>query len=163
MNETIVFDLSTEGLDPLKHRIIGITTKTQVEEEIFTDREESKILQEFWNYLKANNFKKIIGFNSQQFDIPFLILRSMKHRIPMHPLNSIDLRKILTIKTGKKDGTLQELASFIGMTFEENGYHKMHMSLLWEAKHLKNLREYLLRDVKITWQLYKHIQEAGLI
>ena len=63
-----VFDLSTEGLEPLKHRIIGVTTKTETEEQIFTDRDEKKILEDFWNYVESCNFDKLIGFNSSSFE-----------------------------------------------------------------------------------------------
>ena len=58
--KAMVFDLSTEGLEPLKHRIVGITIKTASEERIITNRDEKKLLEEFFKFLNSNNFDMII-------------------------------------------------------------------------------------------------------
>ncbi len=160
----LIFDLSTEGLEPVKHRIVGITTKTALEERIFTSRDEKKLLEDFWIYMKEKNFEKIVGFNSDNFDIPMLIIRSIKHNIKTINIKgkSLDLRKVLFGEQHKK-GTLQDFQNLLGITFVENGYSKMHMSLLWEVNTLKNLEENLLQDVRITWKLYLRIKEVGLI
>ena len=159
--KAMVFDLSTEGLEPLKHRIVGITIKTATGERIITNRDEKIVLEEFYNYLKASNFDKIIGFNTQSFDIPMLTIRSIKHKVAMPNLKGklIDLRNALA---GDRKGTLEDFQQLLGITFLDSRYKKMHMSLLWEAD-LPKLKEFLLRDVQITWKLYEHIQGAGLI
>ncbi len=163
-NNVLIFDLSTEGLEPVKHRIVGITIKTALEEKIFTHRDEKEILKQFWEYVDRKNFDKIIGFNSDNFDVPMLIVRSIKHNIHLINIRErfIDLRRIIFGEERKK-GTLQDFQNLLGIEILENGYAKMHMSLLWEAAHLKNLEEYLLQDVRITWKLYLRVREAGLI
>ena len=160
----MVFDLATEGLEPVKHRIVGITTKTMLEEKIFTNRDEKKILEEFWEYVNKKKFDKIIGFNSDNFDVPMLIVRSIKHNLHITNIEDkfIDLRRVI-FGTEHKKGTLQDFQNLLGIEILENGYKKMHMSLLWEAAHLSNLEEYLLQDVKITWKLYLRVREAGLV
>lgn len=164
MNKIIVFDLATEGLEPFKHRIIGITTKTEEEERIFTERDEKKILEQFWLYITEKGFNKVVGFNSENFDIPMLIIRSIKHKIKMDEdfrKKSIDLRQLI-FNGEQRKGKLEDFKELLGINFEENGYRKMHMSLLWEARHLTKLRDFLSRDVKITWCLYEYVREAGL-
>ena len=160
INDVMVFDLSTEGLEPLQHRIIGVTTKTVKEERIFTDRDEKILLESFWNYIKENNFNRIVGFNSDCFDIPMLITRSIKHRVSIAKIKGkcIDVRKKITYKKG----TLDDFRQLLGIEFPESRYAKMHMSLLWEDDNLNNLKDFLLRDVRVTWELYKHVDEAGL-
>lgn len=161
-----IFDLSTEGLEPLKHRIIGITTKTETEEQIFTDRDEKKMLEDFWNYVESCSFDKLIGFNSSAFDVPMLIVRSIKHKITIPNLNDrlVDLRKLIFGDEERRKGTLEDFRELLGINFSNCNYRNMHMSLLWEQRYeFTKLKEFLLRDVVITWQLYKHIEEAGLI
>ena len=160
--KVMVFDLATEGLEPLKHRIIGITIKTATEEKIITNRDEKTLLEDFYKYLKTNNFDKIIGFNSESFDIPVLTIMSIKHKVTMPNLKGkmIDLRNALA---GDRKGTLEDFQQLLGITFFDSRYKKMHMSLLWEANKLPKLEEFLLRDAKVTWQLYEHVKEAGLI
>lgn len=161
-SKAMIFDLATEGLEPLKHRIVGVTIKTTNEEKIITNRDEKILLEEFYKFIEVNNFDKIVGFNSQSFDIPMLTIRSIKHKVTMPNLKGklIDLRNALA---GDKKGTLEDFQQLLGITFFDSRYKKMHMSLLWEADKLPKLEEFLLRDVKITWQLYEHVKGAGLI
>jgi len=164
MSKAIVFDLSTEGLESLKDRIVGITTKDELEEKIFTHRDEEKILREFWSYVALGDYDKIIGFNSHQFDVPFLIMRSIKNKVRISKQfrnRSIDLREAVGLQD--KKGKLKDFQEMLGIEFPAIGYGKMHMSLLWGASDIKNLREFLLRDVKVTWALYAHMAEAGLV
>lgn len=163
LTNVLAFDLSTEGLDPLKHRIIGITCKTIFEERIFTQRDEKKLLEDFWNYLKLNDFKKVIGFNSENFDIPVLIVRSLKNNVEMTVLNnkSIDLRKAI-FKDEHRKGKLKDFKELLDINFPENGFKKMHMSILWDED-IKELRELLLQDVRITFKLYDRVRGVGLI
>lgn len=161
----LVFDLSTQGLDPLRHRIIGITTKSSTEEKIFTDRDEKKLLVAFWQYVKANNFTRLIGFNSDQFDVPMLKLRSLKYNIATDNIKekTLDLRKVIFKGINYPKGKLTDFAEMLGLKYEDHGYKKMHMSILWEAPHLTNLRSTLLQDVKTTYALFSRSRECGLV
>ena len=158
----LVFDLSTEGLDPKKHRIIGITTKTKSEERVFAYTDEAQILQEFWNYIKYNKFNRIVGFNSHAFDVPVIILRSIKHSVQTQDIKhiSVDLRELTVGNFGK--GKLSDFQVMLDIEFPESRYKKMHMSILWAVPGLQELKDFLLRDVKITWELYNYIAEGGI-
>ncbi len=160
----VVFDISSEGLEPIQHRIVGISVKTALEERIFTSRDEKHLLEMFWAYLRNQKCDRLIGFNSDNFDIPMLIVRSIKHKIPMIGLKdkSIDLRKVIFGDQHKK-GTLEDFQHLLDIKITQNGYAKMHMSLMWEKDNMKNLQECLLNDVRITWQLYLILWRAGLI
>lgn len=63
----VCFDIETERLDPLTHRVTAIGIKTYDEERVFINKDESLLLKEFWNYLWGKDFM-LIGFNSKTFD-----------------------------------------------------------------------------------------------
>ena len=161
----LIFDLSTEGLEPAKHRIVGITCKSMKEEQIFASRNEREALVAFWEYVKANSFDKLIGFNSDEFDVPMLIIRSMKYKIPMEHIadRHLDLRKVLFFGGERKKGTLKEFGELLGVKNDDHGYGKIHMYLLWSRPDLPNIRDCLLGDVRITWALFEHAKEAQII
>lgn len=168
MNEdekVLVFDLATMGLEPIKHRIIGITTKCDFEERIFANRDERLLLVMFWEYVRSMKFTKLVGFNSDEFDIPMLMVRSVIHKVPMADVihDSVDLRKVVFNGLGNKCGKLTEFQELLGIEFPESRYRKMDMFLLWSTPELHDLEQFLLRDVKVTWSLFEHTKEAGLI
>jgi len=161
----LVFDLSTEGLNPLKCRIIGITTKDSTNERIFAKRQERELLVEFWQHINNGNYTQIVGYNSDDFDLPFLIIRSLKHGVKMCPIirNSIDLRKTVFYGNNNRRGKLVEFQELMGVNFPESRYRKLDMYLMWSTPEIHDLQEFLLRDVKITWELYQHARETGLV
>lgn len=161
----IVLDISTEGLDSFKHRVIGVTLKSDVEERIITDRDEKVLLEEFWNYMRMHKFDIVIGFNSDAFDIPFLLMRSIKHSVPIFNIGdkSVDLRKRLSFGQEKPRGKLSDFKELLNLQPKNYGYDKMHMSLLWEDSSLYELEVTLLDDVHTTWELYDHLKRGGLL
>ena len=164
--KVLAFDLSTEGLNPLKHRIIGITVKTAKEELIISYRNEKEMLQHFWAYIKQGDYDVLTGFNSLALDVPMLITRSIKHRVKLASNfleKHIDIRKVIIGKSNIKSGKLDEFRELLDIKFPESHYQKMHMSLYWESMDIAGLNEFLLRDVVITWKLYEHMQGANLL
>ena len=165
-DRVVCFDISSEGLDVLEHRIIGITAVSGQQQRIFAERDEKELIKKFWRYLEYEKFLVVVGFNSANFDLPILIVRSIKNGVEIPKLNIkwVDLRQVIFGKSEYRKGTLNDFAKMMGMVFPENSYQKMHMSLLWDEEiSLPRLREFLLRDAKITWKLYRHVKEARLI
>lgn len=170
LDKVVAFDLSTEGLNPMQDRIIGITVKTATEERIFAERDEKVMLKQFWDYIKQKEFSRFVTFNGWRFDWKMLLLRSIKHRVKMVDIREshVDLREVVfgsNLDERKIKGKLCDFQDLLGINFVNNGYEKMHMSLLWDdkARQLRGLNEFLLRDVKVTWKLYEYVKEAGLI
>lgn len=120
------------------------------------------MLYRFWAYLREGRHDAFITFNGDEFDIPFLIIRSMKYSVPISDLsnNSVDLRKIL-FNGCKLKGKLSDFYSVLDIEPTKTGFTKQHMSVLWEEPQLLKLRETLLEDVKLTWELYKRYCEVG--
>jgi DNA polymerase elongation subunit (family B) len=161
----VIFDLSTDGLNPMNNRIIGITTKCNSEERIFSNRNEQLMLIAFCEYLRSRRFTKIVGFNIDEFDLPMLIIRCIKHRvaIPSVVHESIDLRKVVFNGKERCRGKLIEFQKLLGVNFPESRYRKLDMYLMWGSPDINDLREFLLQDVRITARLLEQVQEVGLV
>lgn len=94
------FDIESLGLSPKYSEVylIGVMDKKEgpVKIRLFfanSRMEEEEILEHFYNYSK--DFKKMITFNGENFDIPFISKRCENYNIPMDfsGLKSIDLYK----------------------------------------------------------------------
>lgn len=160
----LVFDLSTTGLRPLNDRILGITCKSLDEEKIFSSENEQELLERFWNYVEKNGFNKLVGYCIHSFDIPMLNIRSLKYCITIPPVikESIDLRKVL-FNGMNQHGRLIEFQELLGIRFPQSHFQKRDMFLMWTNPDIYDLREYLLRDVKITWNLLMQARSAGIL
>ncbi len=168
MNKTyeVCFDLETTGLNPLEDRIIAIGIKLEDEEVVLTYNDEKQIIKEFWNYLRKFNDFKLIGFNSAEFDIPFLIIRSLRYKIPIVKItryNSIDLKLTLSNGFRYKKGKLEEFSKLINYKTKYNGYKGKHIPLLWDNKQIAELIEYVMQDAKMTFALFQRLKEIGAI
>lgn len=74
---TVYIDIETLGLDPEKDRIIYIGLKSSITGtyQLITDKSEKILLENFVKVLKKLNPEILSGYNSLQFDIPFIIKR----------------------------------------------------------------------------------------
>jgi DNA polymerase elongation subunit (family B) len=96
-------DIETLGLDPEKDRIIYIGLKCSITGKYFliTDKDEKKLLEKFVKWLKNNKPEILSGYNSLQFDIPFIIKRCEILGVKQ-PFKTSDYR--ITVKTAQVFG-----------------------------------------------------------
>jgi DNA polymerase elongation subunit (family B) len=127
--------------------------------------DERALLCAFWEYVRARKFSKVVGYNIDQFDLPMLIIRGLKHGIAIGSIvkNSLDLRKKVFFGADNHRGKLWEFQELLGIKFPYSRFHKTDMYLMWSTPDIFELQQFLLRDVKITWQLYVQAREAGLV
>ena len=98
----------------------------------------------------------MIGFNSNAFDLPFLIRRSWKHRVPV-PFGirrgrywaeqMIDLRDAWQLGDRQARGSLDVVAKHLGVG-AKNG-SGADFAKLWQSDRAKAV-EYLRNDVELT-------------
>lgn len=158
--------IDSAALDPHLGNIIAmgtrlVTDNTLVEENVLianNEEMEEQLLEKFWEYFSASN--KIIGYNIIDFDLPYLLARSMvlnvRTDLSRFDINFyrnekiVDLMKILFPRSGAK--SLKFLAKRYNITglvsLDIDGSHVSEMSE-------KELSEYCMSDVVLVEQLYE--------
>ena len=166
MTKKYIIDIETLGLQPWHGKIVCIIildTENQEKQEFF-GRDEKSLLMDFWN--KLDNCCWLIGFNSDEFDIPFLIKRSLIRNIPMKRiLKSIDLRKIVNgfWFSYKRDikGKLSDWARVLHMPVKTGSGGEVFG--LYKKNDFRAITAHCREDVEVTYALFKRCQEFKLI
>lgn len=154
----IVYDIETTDLSPTEGKILAIGVKTQDSEIIFMEEDESKLLKRFWSYLGIFHSLRLIGFNTMGFDNNFVIIRSLKHRIPILDIRnkSLDLRFALNgskYAKGRLEDYSQEL---LGMGKNGDGSKVSTLSK-------EELKKYLEQDIRLTWDLFQLMKQCKVV
>jgi uncharacterized protein YprB with RNaseH-like and TPR domain len=167
----IIFDIESTGLiENLFERIIciGIYNLDAEEKKVFQGEEET-ILQDFFNYVnscnKLNEPPILIGFNSDSFDLPFIIRRAVIYKKKVPYFINLDLRKIINgfkySYNRMEKGRLKDWAKALGIPVETSPGSET-FRLYCEGK-LDLIAQHCLEDVRITKKIYEHADSCGLI
>jgi uncharacterized protein YprB with RNaseH-like and TPR domain len=125
---------------------------------ILGNEDEAQLLREFWQRTQAytGQMNYLVGFNICGFDLPFLIRRSWKHRVPV-PVGLrrgrywadyvIDLRERWQLGDRQAKGALDAIAKHLGVG-TKNGDGK-DFARLWQTDR-KRAEEYLRNDVDLA-------------
>lgn len=167
----IIFDIETTSLDPLEEdaRVIAIGytyTKDGTEvKEVITSGHEEIILKRFWNIEAFKEPFRLIGFNSFNFDIPYLLVRSFKYGMKVPDLRGrgIDLRFVLTYGNKFKNGKLDDYTKLaMGERYKKinNGNNVLE---LWKNKEIETIKEYCSHDVFLTSKIHQRLISMGIL
>ena len=125
------------ALSPITGRIVAIGARALKDNVIFIDKDEKKILTDFWDYINRvsneTTYPKFVGFNFN-FDIHFLIVRSLHHNIKVNKIlktRCIDLRGVLTNYNFYIKGKLSDYASLIGLNDKCDGMTGANIQEKW--------------------------------
>jgi uncharacterized protein YprB with RNaseH-like and TPR domain len=167
MKKRVIYDIETFGLESMTDRVvsIGVFDILTEEKKVFISIDEEKMLEEFWAY--AQDVEELWGFNSDSFDLPFLIKRSLikKVKLPIKLPKSVDLRKIVNgfwvsyEKFGK--GTLREWAEVLGCPCETQAGNEM--PALFVKGDFDAIIKHNEEDLVITHKLYKLAEYCNLV
>ncbi|MFT4312203.1 MAG: ribonuclease H-like domain-containing protein [Candidatus Woesearchaeota archaeon] len=155
-----------ELLNPIDSKIVAVGIYFNEETFIFDDDDEKQLLRQFWS--KWDECVRVgahpVGFNSAQFDLPFLTARSFILGVQITPFilkHTIDLReKIHAFRYGPTRGKLKEFAQLIGFDVTEDG----SMVAQWHKEGKKDIiRSYLQKDLELTNALYLRAQETNIL
>ena len=115
----LLFDLETNGLNPLKGRITCISCKVFGVSEIvsFSGDFESKILGDFSEFVLAHKVTKLVAYNGWVFDVPFLRVRAMANRVRVPSVfwREGNLTDPYHVLTRSKKGRQVEFAALVGV------------------------------------------------
>ena len=132
---------------------IGIQKNSEAIEIIASD-DEAEILRRFWELYRSNTDCAFIGFNSNGFDVPFLIRRSWKNKVLVPNILSgrflngrfTDLAQVWSCGTGERI-SLNNLARFFGVGGKDKD--GSHFASMWSANKDAAIA-YLQNDIALT-------------
>ena len=148
------------ALDPLTGRVVavGLIYFDTGEFHVIGHDDEAATLREFWKATEGEmgRINLMVGFNSNGFDLPFLIRRSWKHRIAI-PFGLrrgrywteqvVDLRDAWQLGDRQARGSLDSIAKHLGVGGKNgDGAAFAH---LWQNDRTKAV-EYLRNDLQLT-------------
>lgn len=154
----ITFDIETANLIPMMNRqewsrldisIVGIHD-SQTDEYTSYSKEE---FPQLWPIIEAADV--LIGFNSDNFDIPLL-----NHYYPgdLTKIRSLDLLAEFYKALGRRV-RLQNLAeATLGHGKSADGLKAVEW---WQAGEYQKVRDYCLQDVKVTREIYEYALKHG--
>ena len=148
------------ALDPLTGRVlaIGLLEIECGEFRVIGQEDEGALLSEFWQACRGamGTMNLMVGFNSYQFDLPFLIRRSWKHRIAV-PLGirrgrywgheMIDVRDEWQLGDRMARGSLDSIAKHMGVGTKSGDGSAF--AELWRTDREKAVA-YLRNDLELT-------------
>ena len=158
-----------KGTDPYLSRIVCIgiyypLTGLQVS---LTNESEKAILVSFWEQIKGYN-GIYISFNGVRFDVPFIIKRSMYHKVKPSNLSFLQHTKYnpypphydVMLQLGRDHGySLKEACDFFGVPSPKEG--SVNAESVAQAYHegrIDEIAKYCLRDLVSTYELYEKIK-----
>jgi len=124
--------------------------------------DEARVIADFWHIVRRHPDARLVGFNSNGFDLPFLLRRSLLLGIPAPPdlregrfwnRRCIDLMECWTLGIYGERISLDRLAKAFGL--EGKNGHGGDFHRLWEGTEQERFqaRAYLLNDILLTAKL----------
>ena len=177
MNE-LYLDIETTGLNPYHNRITCIGFAFENNKPIGIVAENERDILEKFNELTENlRISKIMTWNGENFDIPFLKVRSKKHGMYFNCSKevSVDVRKLFPgfpfpyveqgfftkiTKIKNREPSLGEAAEFFGIP-GKIGDGKKAIKLFYKHNWY-DLVNYCKRDVTILRRIYKELEGVSL-
>lgn len=161
-----IIDIETESLDPKEGRIIciGIKEIENGESKVFYDENEEQLLRRFLDYFHNKGFNEIIGYNIL-FDLRYIFARCLKYNIysngffrSLHVDLMMIMKSVKNVFSMNRPGTLEEWSQFLfGESKLETGES---VPQLFSNGEIQRILDYNLKDVELTYLLWKRIQEV---
>ena len=155
----VFLDTETTGLSPLVHRIVCIGHVVGDKEHVFMDRDEKKVLTIFLDLISVDDV--LVGYNLR-FDVGFLTLRCIKHKIDPKKLlgcTQIDLmEKVKMYIGGRYAPPLEKVALFLELNQEETVGGES-VPELWDAGEYEPIKRHCLSDVRLAKQIFERLKQ----
>jgi len=120
--------------------------------------EEKEIIEEFWQIIP--NYQEIISYNGNNFDVPFLLFRSLVYRIrpTINLLNQdrhIDLYQILSFNSKISNLSLKFLSLSLNIEDPKKNIDGRKIRQLVKLGDYQSLVKYAIGDVIATAKIYE--------
>lgn len=128
---------------------------------------EKEMLEVWWNVVCSGNTPLLVGFNSHDFDLPFLLQRSLANSVPAPPIRRghrwsdycIDLKEVWACGSRGpcSKGRLDDLARFVNAKRKTGDGALFHEHFRGDEKTRQEAMAYLANDIDMTvgvaWRL----------
>lgn len=132
--------------------------------------DETALLTKFWQAITntaQEHTLRFVGFNIKQFDMHFLLVRSLACNVKICSFSRrhlVDLREILTAgNTYMKKGTLGDYAQILQIPSKFQNLDGENATQLFKNGQLDMLKRYVEQDVIITYELYKRMEQLHML
>ena len=140
--------------------------------------DEEGLIVDFWTRLRADlgqtQRPTIIGFNCRPFDLNWLRHRAYKYRLPAmasffpwerYDKRVVDLREQWLGADYRGEGTLDDLAKFLGIEGKTAGMDGSQVFDYWRDGRVDEVAAYCRQDVELTRNLWTmmHYDEARFL
>jgi 3'-5' exonuclease len=128
--------------------------------------EEKEILIKFWNIVKNHYYGLYVSYNGLGFDVPFIVKRSMMHKILPTSKDFTDTRRFqkhphFDVMNHISDydryaaPTLRLACDFLGIPSPKEGdIAAKDVYTAFKAGRIEAIKDYCLRDVEATYKAY---------
>jgi DNA polymerase elongation subunit (family B) len=129
--------------------------------------EERRILEAFWDVVKARRDWCFITFNGLAFDLPFLLRRSIylgvtpTTGLPLRPFaldSHFDVMRVLSNWERSDTVRLDVVAELLGLSKSPAGMDGSQVLGLWRAGRIEEIEAYCLGDVRLVYEVFLKIE-----
>ena len=158
-----------KGIDPYLARIIciGLYFPGKDKRMALTNPDEHAILSSFWETI-ATHRDIFISYNGVKFDVPFIIRRSIKHRLAPTNNNFLQYTKYNTfpphfdaiLQVGLRETyySLKEACDFFDIPSPKEGdIVAENVGKAFSEGRIAEIADYCLKDLEGTFQLYEKL------
>ena len=157
------------SLDPNYSKIITIGIKEPNKEvKLMSGDDEKEILTEFWNILKENKDAILVTHNGYQFDIPFILIRSVinKIKIPipintnrwaMEKSNHFDTMMFFSQYGTFTNPNLGILGKMHGLDVPKNRISGADVEKLYKNGEWEKIKNHCKEDIEILEKLFEKL------
>ncbi len=169
----LIFDIETTGLEKMSDIITCISYKTEDSETktiSLKDNTEEQLLWAFFEEVDKIQPNRLITFNGNSFDIPFIIKKALINRVRIPPtfLNAspVDLKKVANAffysYSKYEKGSLDDWAYYLEGTDTKETNGEEVVQAYYDGD-FDIIHKHATYDVYLTEKLLKRCQECGLL
>jgi len=154
------------SLDPNYSKIVVVVVKELNGSASVFSGEEKQILIDLWKFLENKNDFILVTHNGYQFDIPFLIIRSITNNVSipidintnkwrMENSNHFDTMQFFSHYGTFINPNLNILARIQGVNVPKRGVKGSDIENLYKEGKLEDIKKHCIEDVEILENLFK--------
>lgn len=158
-------------MHPLFSKVLVIGSKLPNENtELLYYKEEKELLGKFWDKIQDKKPDQLVTFNGYNFDIPFILIRSMiKNVLPtldinlnkwkIESSNHYDCMQILSSNQTFLNVALDISCKIFDIPVPKPRYYGDDVYKLYESGDLEAIKEHCRQDVELTEQLFLKLKK----